>query len=574
MASDCVVKRTTEARQRRRVCFNLVVCFVVLWGAAGFFFISTVLPQRLFEDAQSDEPGLPLSTRRTKFISDPDSDSQVDYDLHGDNDDTGTNFTTQAQEATRSFLRMLFADDYFRNKAIEPDVWTQAFHDGVSVLAAESVALLLENIRPPSVRLAPCVNDVTLEALPKNLKRIFIASNQHQSENVLPNFIKQVLDFILDNPQISVFVSIYESGSVDRTPFLLALFSSVLTEIGVGNEIIYDGALNRQSGQGRIEFLSEVRNAALKPLTDHANLGVTYDRMIFINDVFFCKQDMHRLLLHDGDLNCGMDFVHHTLVGRKTKFDPNEIEQIKRMYYGERLKEDKAVQAAISVPLVLRKWDKKTHTEPYKFIARDSETWMDFYDIWVSHDAAGRHFENHPPYVRNNTYEHLRLSEGLPFPAECCWNGVAILNPEPFTKHNLLFRAGAEDECRTSECVLMCHDMQRLGYRKVTVDPGVWTTYSYMDARLLALMGVRGLSKVPWQTVKEADPMKDIHVVPGQLMDCCPLQPGKEIVDFDTCLRNYSIWNVTSALERFGLKEEAPVELPPEEVYEVVEVEQ
>ena len=33
------------------------------------------------------------------------------------------------------------------------------------------------------------------------------------------------------------------------------------------------------------------------------------ERIVFINDVFFCARDPVRLLLHKADLACGMDFI-------------------------------------------------------------------------------------------------------------------------------------------------------------------------------------------------------------------------------------------------------------------------
>jgi len=37
-------------------------------------------------------------------------------------------------------------------------------------------------------------------------------------------------------------------------------------------------------------------------------------------------------------------------------------------------------------------------------------------------------------------------------------------------------------ECRASECSLLCHDLHRLGYGKIVVDPGVQLAYEHWDA--------------------------------------------------------------------------------------------
>jgi hypothetical protein len=39
-----------------------------------------------------------------------------------------------------------------------------------------------------------------------------------------------------------------------------------------------------------------------------------------------------------------------------------------------------------------------------------------------------------------------------------------------------------EGECRASECSLLCHDLHRLGYGRIVVDPGVQLAYEQWDA--------------------------------------------------------------------------------------------
>ena len=39
-----------------------------------------------------------------------------------------------------------------------------------------------------------------------------------------------------------------------------------------------------------------------------------------------------------------------------------------------------------------------------------------------------------------------------------------------------------EGECRASECSLVCHDLHRLGFGKIVVDPGVQLAYEQKDA--------------------------------------------------------------------------------------------
>ena len=86
------------------------------------------------------------------------------------------------------------------------------------------------------------------------------------------------------------------------------------------------GNLTRGETQERIDFLADVRNAALEPLwadtisdggipstwiheePAHKEKVWPADRVVFMNDVYFCARDVVRLLLHGADMACGMDF--------------------------------------------------------------------------------------------------------------------------------------------------------------------------------------------------------------------------------------------------------------------------
>lgn len=90
--------------------------------------------------------------------------------------------------------------------------------------------------------------------------------------------------------------------------------------------MIAGGNLTRADDQDRIDFLAQVRNAALEPLwlksTSESGTANTWfdarglraevlwpaDKVIFLNDVYFCARDAVRLLLHGADMACGMDF--------------------------------------------------------------------------------------------------------------------------------------------------------------------------------------------------------------------------------------------------------------------------
>lgn len=64
---------------------------------------------------------------------------------------------------------------------------------------------------------------------------------------------------------------------------------------------------------------------------------------------------------------------------------------------------------------------------------------LGFYDIWVARDTNGSLFLKDPPYVSERAaLQHI--SQGLPFPVRCCWNGLVVLNAAPFLQHGMRLR--------------------------------------------------------------------------------------------------------------------------------------
>lgn len=81
-----------------------------------------------------------------------------------------------------------------------------------------------------------------------------------------------------------------------------------------------EGLLRRGEDEGRIDFLSKVRNKALEPLWAAARPNMTSkgwpaDRIIYMNDVFVCAKDFVRLMLHPADMVCALDFWQRNEVG-------------------------------------------------------------------------------------------------------------------------------------------------------------------------------------------------------------------------------------------------------------------
>lgn len=82
--------------------------------------------------------------------------------------------------------------------------------------AAQQLLLGIEQHAARDKGGVPCWEDPTLPPLPAG-QRFFMASNLHNNEALLPHYTKQLLLLLAAAPRGSCYVSIYESGSSDRT---------------------------------------------------------------------------------------------------------------------------------------------------------------------------------------------------------------------------------------------------------------------------------------------------------------------------------------------------------------------
>lgn len=423
--------------------------------------------------------------------------------------------------AWRSAVRSAFSPDILAGNVTEV-LWRE--------FLTVSMTHVLSEVRKAGHTLH-CKYDPALSVIPPSVSSIFIASNLHNSEALMPNFISQLVHFLLAFPERFFFVSIYESGSTDRTGEWLGLLEDVLNELKVPSRIVVDGKEVRHKGQERLDFLTRVRNRAMEPIWSSS---FRWDKVIFINDVFFCAQDIIRLLQHDADIVCGLDFIKGDL-----EAVPKHILQqlmvsdlTKRFYFSEALARNMS-----SKGWLLRRWRRSLGK---RRVVKEEVPWI-FYDIWVSHDLGGSQFVNHPPYIINDTYAAERIRQGLPFPAQCCWNGMVVLNAVPF-QQGLRFRTHQPNECATSECILICQDFQRLGLQRVIVDPGVRQAYDFVGAQSVYTDMVQQLPVLSWSEVLKSEPMQMRAFDKGDSVECCPLMDGEELVDWKDCYW-YDIWD-------------------------------
>lgn len=146
-------------------------------------------------------------------------------------------------------------------------------------------------------------NDITRPSLVS--ERLFIASTHWNNEAILRShwndaIIELAKAFGPDN----IFVSIFESGSWDDTKGALRDLDANLDRLGVRRNITlsnttHEDEISASPGEGwidtprhkkelrRISYLARLRNWSLRPLEDLSRRGITFDKVLFLNDVVF-----------------------------------------------------------------------------------------------------------------------------------------------------------------------------------------------------------------------------------------------------------------------------------------------
>jgi Cryptococcal mannosyltransferase 1. len=136
--------------------------------------------------------------------------------------------------------------------------------------------------------------------------RVFIASLHWNNEKILRNgWNKGVVDLVNTLGHDNVFVSVYESGSWDKSKDALRELDQELGRIGVGRKIVLEETTHADLIKGppekegwievsegamalrRIPYLSKLRNISLQPLLELAANGTSFHYVLFLGDVFF-----------------------------------------------------------------------------------------------------------------------------------------------------------------------------------------------------------------------------------------------------------------------------------------------
>ncbi|KAL1405248.1 hypothetical protein Q8F55_008874 [Vanrija albida] len=346
--------------------------------------------------------------------------------------------------------------------------WSTAQYSFLLVLSTFVLFCLSLGLLPPLQELPPLARDLGAPA-----GKYFIAANLYNNEDLVPQWLDQVVKLAEHLGPSNTFVSIYESNSKDKTPELLASLATRLTHLGVSNRVISEKTPRwwaYGTSPERIGFLSAARNKAIEPLqSSDAELRLPdyheFTKIVFLNDIFFSWQSAVRLLTtsldgkpgEDGyDLACGMDFngagLYDTWVARDICGTPMRTfwPYVKDPVSVARLRQNAPVEVAAC-------WNGMVAFPAGPYLYKQAETSAS------EHTASPSLAKRGWKMVDNATYVGGRMSPPLPSPIQ--------------------FRISGVDACDHSECFLFSLDLHRLYSSperppRILMNPDVRTGYS------------------------------------------------------------------------------------------------
>jgi len=263
--------------------------------------------------------------------------------------------------------------------------------------------------------------------------RYFFAVDLYQCVSLLPRLLGSIVETIRFLGPESCALSIVEGRSTDGT---LEVLESLRRPIeGLGGQYFLTTSDTNPVAEGvdRVQALAELRNQALRPLTEHPQRYGTDTTVLFINDVALCMEDIleliHQKAYQQADMTCAMDWINDGSI---------------------------------------------------------------FYDVWVSRGINGDLFFEIPQSASwdfsknlfwNDPNTKARFQAKLPFQVFSCWNGATAITAEPLIEGKIKFRRAGEEECYLGEPTLFCKDLWQLGHNKIAVVPSVNVGYSDDESR-------------------------------------------------------------------------------------------
>ncbi|KAF9888427.1 hypothetical protein FE257_008705 [Aspergillus nanangensis] len=272
-------------------------------------------------------------------------------------------------------------------------------------------------------------------------ERIYVASIHWNNENVLRNYWNDaVVDLARALGPENIYLSVFESGSWDDTKGALRDLDVMLDRIGVSrnitvSDITHDDEISAKPAEHgwidtsrgkkelrRIPYLARLRNLSLQPLHQLLLEGETFDRVLFLNDVVFTKDDVINLIsTNNGEYGaaCSLDFSKPPL----------------------------------------------------------------YYDTFALRDSQGHeHLMQSWPFFRSKKSRNA-MKALSPVPVASCWNGMVAMPAKPFMSNPPLEFRGVPDSLSAfhvegSECCLIHADNPLSKERGVFVNPNVRVGYN------------------------------------------------------------------------------------------------
>ncbi|TRX96728.1 hypothetical protein FHL15_002394 [Xylaria flabelliformis] len=277
---------------------------------------------------------------------------------------------------------------------------------------------------------------------------IFIASVHRNTEKILRTaWSDAILDLVDYFGPENIYFSAIESGSQDESKAALLDLQTLLDMKGVANTItlgqtvweqldeIYTrpppdvrvptwiwNVAEAQWEMRRIPYLARVRNQAMEPLKELENNGITFDKVLWLNDVVFDTEDIVTLLNTRNDnyaAACSMDYKHAPL----------------------------------------------------------------YYDTFALRDDMGlKTISEYWPWFQSPT-SRAAAEKNAPIRVKSCWNGVVVFDSAPFYAHPQLKFRGIDDSLADlhlegSECCLIHADNYLSLEKGVWLNPNVRVGYS------------------------------------------------------------------------------------------------
>jgi alpha-1,3-mannosyltransferase len=171
-------------------------------------------------------------------------------------------------------------------------------------------------------------NDHKKRDLVSQQHKYFFAINLYNSFDVIPDLFATLFRTAGVLGYHNIFVSIYENGSNDQTKALLRIFDALARVVGMRIEI-RTSMRTRGQFNHRIEYLAEVRNAAMVPLHELRDTkGEIFDSIIFMNDILPCVDDVLELIWQsrrqNAGITCAADYMFHDDIVSLATRQPNK----------------------------------------------------------------------------------------------------------------------------------------------------------------------------------------------------------------------------------------------------------